>query len=199
MAPQQGSSYSSSASAIERSGLSGVPVDPNHRLSPNDIVSIQIQEDREPPIAKKVSPTGELDIAPYGRIRVAGKTTSQAESDLKAFLERDYYYKATVSVALETVNPVAAVRRVTVSGQVRAPSTIEFAAGDTLTLSQAILQVGNFTQWAKKDKVHLFRGGTDRLYDVGKILERGLVADDPVLQDGDRISVEKNWFNIKGD
>lgn len=187
------------ASALERSGMSAVPVDPNHRLGPNDMITVMIQEDREPPMLKKISPTGELDMSPYGRIRVAGKTTSQAEADLKAFLERDYYYKATVNVGLDTVNPVAVLRKVTISGQVRAPGTIEMAAGESLTLSEAILRAGGFTQWAKKDKVHLFRRGTDRLYDVAKILDKGLVSDDPILQDGDRVNVEKNWFNIKGD
>lgn len=188
-----------SASALERSGMSAVPVDPNHRLGPNDMVTVQILEDRDPPALKKVSPTGDLDMSPYGRVRAAGKTTSQLESDLKSFLEKDYYYKATVAVALETVNPVAVLRKITVSGQVRSPGSIEIAAGETLTLSEAILRAGNFTQWAKKDKVHLFRGGSDRIHDVSRILDKGLVQEDPVLQDGDRINVEKNWFNIKGD
>ena len=188
-----------SASALERSGMSSVPVDPNHRLGPNDMVTVQILEDHDQPALKKISPTGELDMFPYGRIRAAGKTTSQLESDLKSFLEKDYYYKATVSVGLETVNPVAVIRRVVVTGQVRAPGTIEMAAGEQLRLSEAILRAGNFTQWARKEKVHLFRGGNDQTYDVGRIIEKGLVKDDPILQDGDRINVEKNWFTLKGE
>lgn len=187
-------------SAIERSGMSAVPVDANRRLAVGDIVTVQIQEDRDPPVSKRVSATGDLDMSPFGRVRVAGKTTSQVESELKAFLERDYYYTATVFVALDSVNPVAVVNKITVSGEVRAPGAFEFAAGESITLSEAIMKAGNFTQWAKKDKVHLYRGGAEKgIYDVKKILSEGRVQDDPILRDGDRIHVDKNWFNIKGD
>jgi len=178
--------------------MSAVSVDPNRRLTSGDIVSVQIQEDRDLPVLKKVSATGDLDMAPFGRIKVAGKTTSQVESDLKSFLEKDYYYSATVLVALDTVNAVSQLRKITVSGEVRAPGSLEIAAGETITLTEAILKAGDFTQWAKKDKVHLFRGGTERIFNVPKLLNEGRVQEDPVLQDGDRIHVDKSWFNIKG-
>jgi len=188
-------------SAIERSSMSAVPVDPNRRLAVGDIVSVVIQEDREAPVAKRVSATGDLDISPFGRsIRVAGKTTSQVEAEMKSLLEKDFYYVATVLVSLDSVNPVAVVSKITISGEVRAPGAIEFAAGESITLSEAVMRAGNFTQWAKKDKVHLYRGGSEKgVYDVRKILSEGRIQDDPILRDGDRIHVEKSWFNIKGD
>lgn len=187
-------------SAIERSGMSAIPVDPNRRLAVGDVVTYQIQEDRDPPVTQRVTATGDLNIVPFGRIRVAGKTTSQVESDMKAFLEKDYYYIATVMVSLDSINPTAVVSKITVSGEVRGPGAFEFAAGESITLSEAIMKAGNFTQWAKKDKVHLYRGGTEKgIYDVRKILSEGRVQDDPILRDGDRIHVDKNWFNIKGD
>lgn len=180
--------------------MSAVPVDPSRRLSVGDVVTVQIQEDRDPPVTKRISATGDLDMSPFGRIRVSGKTTSQVEAELKSFLEKDYYYTATVFVALETVNPVAVVNKITVSGEVRGPGAFEFAAGESITLTEAIMKAGNFTQWAKKDKVHLYRGGVEKgIYDVRKILSEGRVQDDPILRDGDRIHVDKSWFNIKGD
>lgn len=186
-------------SAIERSGMSAVPVDPNRRLAVGDVVSFEIMEDRDPAVLRKVSATGDLDIAPFGRIRVSGKTTEQAEAAIKAFLEKDYYWTATPRVALDTVNPVAVLRKVLISGEVRSPGPLEIAAGERLTLSEAILRAGNFTQWAKKEKVKLTRGGSQQMFDVRRITAEGRVEDDPVLQDGDRIHVDKNWFNIRGD
>lgn len=194
------SPQSTGTTAIERSGMSAVPVDPSRRLSVGDVVTVQIQEDRDEPLQKRVSATGELDLSPFGRVRVAGKTTSQVEADIKAFLEKDYYYTATVLVSLDTVNPVAVLNKITVSGEVRAPGAFEFAGGESITLTEAIMKAGNFTQWAKKDKVHLYRGGVEKgIYDVRKILAEGRVQDDPILRDGDRIHVDKSWFNIKGD
>jgi polysaccharide export outer membrane protein len=190
---------SSGPSAIERSGMSAVPVESNRRLTVGDVVSFEITEDRDPAVVRKVSATGELDIAPFGRIKVAGKTTEQAEAAIKAFLEKDYYWTATPRLALDTVNPVAVIRKILISGEVRIPGPLEIAGGEQLTLSEAILRAGNFTQWAKKDKVKLTRGGSQQIYDVRKITSEGRAEADPVLQDGDRIHVEKNWFNIRGD
>lgn len=186
-------------SAIERSGMSAVPVDPNRRLTVGDVVSFEIVEDREAPVLKKVLATGEIDLSPLGRVRVAGKTTTQAEADIKSYLEKDYYFAATPRLAMDTVNPVAILRKVIISGEVRAPGPIEIAGGERLTLSEAILRAGNFTQWAKKDKVKLTRGGSQQIYDVRKITAEGQVDQDPILQDGDRVHVDKNWWNIRGD
>ena len=73
------------------------------------------------------------------------------ESELKSFLEKDYYYTATVLVSLDTVNPTAVLKKISISGEVRAPGPIEVAAGETPTLPEVILPAANFTQWAKKD------------------------------------------------
>jgi protein involved in polysaccharide export with SLBB domain len=198
--PINSSGYSTGPSAIERSSMSAVPVDPNKRLAVGDIVSVEIVEDREAPTMRRITATGDLDMSPLGRIRVAGKTTSEVESALKEYLEKDYYYVATVRVALDTVNPIAILRKVVVSGEVRAPGPLEIPAGDRITLSEAILRAGNFTQWAKSDRVKLFRNGQEpRTYDVRSINKEGRAADDPVLQDGDRIFVEKSWFKLKAD
>ena len=186
-------------SALERSGMSAVPVDPNRRLAVGDVVSFEIIEDRDPAVLRKVSATGELDISPFGRVRVSGKTTEQAEVAIKAFLEKDFYWTATPRIALDTVNPVAVLRKILISGEVRTPGPLEIAAGERLTLSEAILRAGNFTQWAKKEKVKLTRGGSQQIYDVRRITAEGRAEEDPVLQDGDRIHVDKNWFNIRGD
>jgi hypothetical protein len=62
---------------------------------------------------------------------------------------------------------------VLISGEVRAPGPLEIAAGERLTLSEAILRAGNFTQWAKKEKVKLTRGGAQQIYDVRKITAEG--------------------------
>jgi len=186
-------------SAIERSGMSAVPVDSNRRLTVGDLISFQIMEDRDAAVLRKISATGELDISPFGRVKVAGKTTAQAEADIKSYLEKDYYWTATPILAVDSVNPVAVIRKILISGEVRAPGPMEVAGGEQLTLSEAILRAGNFTQWAKKDKVKLNRGGTQKIYDVRRITAEGRAEEDPILQDGDRIHVDKNWFNIRGD
>ena len=185
-------------SAIERSGMSATPVDPNRRLAVGDIVTFEILEDREAPQVKKVTATGELDISPLGRVRVSGKSTDQAAADIKSYLEKDYYHVATVRIGLDTVNPVAAIRKVIVAGEVRGPGTLEIAAGETLTLSEAILRAGNFGAFALSDKVELTRrGGQKTVHDVRSIFRDP--SKDLTLDDGDRIFVPRTWFKIKSD
>ena len=134
-----------------------------------------------------------------GYARRVCTTLRRAEEAIKAYLEKDYYWTATPMISIDTVNPIAVLRKVLISGEVRAPGPMEIAAGEQLTLSEAILRAGNFTQWAKKDKVRMTRGGSQQIYDVRKIISEGRADNDPVLQDGDRIHVDKNWFNIRGD
>jgi protein involved in polysaccharide export with SLBB domain len=196
--PVTSSSYSAGLAAMERSSMSAVPVDPNKRLAVGDGVSVEIVEDREPPTLKRVTATGDIDLSPLGRIRVAGKTANEVEASLKAYLEKDYYYVATVRVALDSVNYTAIMMKISIAGEVRAPGPLEIPAGDKITLTEAILRAGNFTQWAKGEQVKLFRH--DRLvgtYNVPAILKEGRISEDPVLQDGDRVNVEKSWFKLK--
>ena len=195
-----GPSAPAGPSALERSGMSAIAVDPNRRLAVGDIVSFEIVEDREAPQIKKITATGELDISPLGRVRVSGKSTDQAAADIKAYLEKDYYHVATVRLGLDSVNPVAVLRKVIVAGEVRGPGTLEMAAGESLTLSEAILRAGNFAPFGIADKVELTRkNGQRSVHDVRSIFRDPSKTQDPVLEDGDRVFVPKTWFKFKSE
>ena len=63
-------------------------------------------EDQDPPISLTVADSSELDVSYVGRVSVAGKTCRQVAEMLKVMLEKDYYYRATVIVGLDSVNKV---------------------------------------------------------------------------------------------
>src|SRR5207249_441754 len=71
-------------------------VDPDAKLGPGDELTIEIEQDREGGFPRLVSATGEIDVPPYGRVKIAGKTTGEAAAEIKRLLEKDYYYTATV-------------------------------------------------------------------------------------------------------
>ena len=49
-----------------------------------------------------------------------------------------------------------------------------------------------------KKKVILYRAkGTKSVHDVQDIIEKGKANEDPVLEEGDRIFVDKTWFRLK--
>ena len=172
-------------------------VDPDKKLSAGDQVTVEIVEDREGGLPRIVTASGELDVPPVGRVKVSGQTVVQAASEIKQLLERDYYYHATVRLAIDRVSPIQ-VRSglVYLSGEVRVVGPQEIVAGEQLTLTNAILKAGGLGAWGNGGKVKLMRqknGATETtVVDYLKIIKSGDVKNDPVLQDGDRIFVPKN-------
>src|SRR5687767_11873615 len=77
------------ASPAERSLL----VDQNKKLSVGDVVSVEIMEDRDAPVSKVVTATGDLDVPPLSRVRVVGKTTREAAAEIERQLEAEFYHK----------------------------------------------------------------------------------------------------------
>lgn len=171
-------------------------VDLDKKLSAGDLVTVEIVEDKEGGLPRMVTATGELDVPPLGRVKVSGKTAAEAAVSIKSLLERDYYYSATVRLSLDRVSPVQVqTGSVQISGQVRAGGTLSILAGETLTVSSAILKAGGVTEWGNQRKVKLTRqkDGAIESFDVDykKIIETGDAKSDPILQDGDRLYVPR--------
>ncbi|MGB8167336.1 MAG: polysaccharide biosynthesis/export family protein [Chthoniobacteraceae bacterium] len=171
-------------------------VDPDAKLGPGDELTIEIEQDREGAFPRMVSATGEIDVPPYGRVKIAGKTTAEAAAEIKRLLEKDYYYTATIRLSLDR-RPRTAVKAgtVTISGEVRAVGSIDLEAGARLTVSQAILKSGGFGPFANKKRVQVTRteGGVSKQFfvDVNEVLEKGHVEKDVEVRDGDRINVSR--------
>jgi protein involved in polysaccharide export with SLBB domain len=178
-------------------------VDPDKKLSAGDQVTLEIIEDRDGGLPRVVTAAGELDVPPLGRVRVSGKTVVEAASQIKQLLERDYYYHATVRLAIDRVSPVQVRSGVVyLSGQIRLGGPQDMISGEVLTLSNAILKAGGVSEWGDGTKVQLTRqkkeGGVDVIKaNFDKIIEKGDASQDPVLQDGDRIFIPKSVFRFK--
>jgi protein involved in polysaccharide export with SLBB domain len=178
-------------------------VDPDKKLSAGDQVTIEIVEDREGGFPRVVTATGELDVPPLGRVKVSGRTATEAASEIRVALEKDYYYHATVRLAIDRVSPIQ-VRSglVYLSGEVRVGGPQEIISGEALTLTNAILKAGGIGEWGNHQKVQIARRKKDGsletiVSDFDKIIKTGDAQMDPVLQDGDRIFVPKIFFRWK--
>jgi len=176
-------------------------VDPDKKLSAGDQVTVEIVEDKEGGLPRVVTATGDLDVPPLGRVHVGGKTTAEASLEIKRKLEVDYYYHATVRLSIDAVSRIKVkAGLVNLSGQIRVLGPQEMIAGEPLTLSNAILRAGGFTEWADQKKVQVTRtvGGQSQksVYNVKHIIETGDINSDPTLQDGDRIFVPKIFIRL---
>ncbi len=181
--------------------LSAYVPDDKYKLRAGDKISLQILEDRDLPKSLVVADSGELDMPYAGRMAAADKTCKQLADELKGQLEKEYYYRATVIIALDLANKFWG--RIYVWGQVRNQGPIDIAVNENLTAGKAILRAGGFADFANKKKVKVVRGaGPDG---VGKqnfelnmvdILENGKTEKDVLLQPDDFIIVPSRLINF---
>jgi protein involved in polysaccharide export with SLBB domain len=169
-------------------------LDDKYKLAIGDKLSFRIVEDEEDPKPLFVTDSGDLEIPYIGRFPAIAKTCKQLAQDLKAELCKEYFYQATVIIAVDLMTKSRG--KVYVVGPVRAPGPQDIPSDETLTLSKAILRAGGFGDFADKHNVRITRKSgsgskTDQTFivDVAQILEKGKTDLDLPLEPGDFIYV----------
>jgi protein involved in polysaccharide export with SLBB domain len=174
-------------------------LDDERPLRIGDTLSMRVVEDRESPVSLLVTDSGEVEVPLIGRVLAKGKTCKQLAYAIKVPLERDYYYKATVIIALDTAG-LKSPGRVYVTGQVRNQGPLDIPPDETFTVSKAILRAGGFADFANKRKVKLVRkkgGSTETtIVDVELIVKKGRTDKDPVVEADDTIIVPERLINF---
>ena len=196
-----GANPSSNAVPAKPTTLIGYVSDDKYVLRVGDKISLQIVEDKDAPKSLTVMDSGELNAPYVGRIAAAGKTCKQVALELKAQLEKEYYHRATVIIALDEANKL--LGRVYVWGQVRNQGPMDLTVGEKLTVAKAILRAGGFADFANKKKVKLVRpagpdgtGGLNVELDMVQILDQGQNQKDVVLKPEDLIAVPQRLMNF---
>ena len=175
--------------------------DDKYKLRAGDRVSFQILEDRDLPKSLLIADSGELDVPYIGRIMAAEKSCKQLAAELKGLLEKEYYYRASVVLALDAANKFWG--RVYVWGQVRNQGPIDVSVSENLTAGKAILRAGGFADFANKKRVkvvHAAVAGAPAKPPVElnmiEILEDGKTDKDLALQPDDSIIVPSRLINF---
>jgi len=186
--------------------LNGYVPDATYKLRAGDTVGFQILEDRmwDPtnvPVSLTVEDSGDIDVPYIGLVMAAGKTCQQLTGEIKAALEKDYYKHATVVLSLKAANPI--LGDVYVFGEVSKPGPEEIMLNQSLTVSEAILSAGGFTDFANQKRVQVTRGGvgpggkTNVFYlDMREILDKGKLQEDIILKPGDKVMVPSRLINF---
>ncbi len=176
-------------------------LDDKYKLTKGDKVSFRIVEDDEPSLQLTVNDSGELELPYIGLYAATGKTCKELARALQGELEKDYYYHATVIVAVQQWARTQG--KVYIVGPVGVPGGQDIPSDETLTLSKAILRAGGFTEYADRKKVRVTRkpvnlGEKDQVFtvDVEEVLKRGDRAADLQLQDGDLIFIPERLVHF---
>ena len=172
-------------------------LDDKKKLGPNDYVSFRVVEDRDNESQHlRVNDSGELEVPYVGLVQAAGKSCKELAYTVKASLEREYYFHATVIMAVDHISEKSR-GRIYVYGSVKAQGPQEIPPDESYTVSKAIIRAGGFGDFANKRKVKLTRkGGHDSVVDLKRVIEEGHTEEDVVLQPDDQIYVPQRLINM---
>src|SRR5258706_1932105 len=176
-------------------------LDEKHRLAIRDRLSFRIVEDEEDPKPLFVTDPGDLELPYLGRFPAEGRSCKELARAVKTELEKEYYYQATVIVAVDLM--AKSRGKVYLVGPVRAPGPQEIPSDEILTLSKAILRAGGFSDFADRRNVRVTRkregsASEDRTYNinVAEILDQGKRAADLPLEPGDLVYVPEKLIRF---
>jgi protein involved in polysaccharide export with SLBB domain len=178
-------------------------VDDKQKLAVGDTVIFRVLEDQEDAKSLSVTDAGELDVPELGLVLAKGKTCKQLAIEIKSKLEQATYYHATVIIGLQLLNKTTSGRRVYVAGEVRQPGPQDIPAGETWTVSKAILAAGGFTDVADKKSVRLVRTGTKGepaktiRVNINDVWEKGRTEQDIPIEPEDLIYVPTRGINFQ--
>jgi protein involved in polysaccharide export with SLBB domain len=172
-------------------------LDDKKRLGPNDNVSFRVVEDRDEESQHlRINDNGELEVPYVGLVPAKGHTCRELAYTIKSALEKEYYYHATVIVAIERVSEKSR-GRVYVYGSVKGQGPQEIPADESYTVSKAVIRAGGFGDFANKRKVKVTRkNGQDFIIDLKRVIEEGRTEEDLVLQPDDQIYVPQRLINM---
>lgn len=172
-------------------------LDDKKKLGSNDYVSFRVVEDRDEESQHlRVNDNGELEVPYVGLIPARGRTCRELAYSIKGALEREYYYHATVILAIDRVSEKAR-GRIYVYGSVKGQGPQEIPADETYTVSKAVIRAGGFGDFANKRKVKVTRKtGQDFTVDLKRVIEEGHTDEDVALQPDDQVYVPQRLINM---
>jgi protein involved in polysaccharide export with SLBB domain len=170
-------------------------------IVPGVTISVTVDEDRSLNRAYLIPTSGAVDYPPLGRIVVEGLTPDELAQKIRESLEKDYFQKATVTVAVEAVPVGGGGGVIYVIGNVNRPGPLLLPKDEKFTVTKAIIAAGNFATFANGGKVQLIRyNEAGKKYvtyiDVDRIMKRGEFEKDIQVQNGDWIIVPEKLINF---
>lgn len=183
---------------------------PPRLIGPGMFVTVTVAE--EPSLNRQypVPPSGIIEMAGAGRIKVVGLTAEELVTKIKEPLERDFFQKATVTVNVDAV-PTAPSGTggpakggggvVYVLGNVGRPGPLMLPQDEAFTLTKVIIAAGGLSTFGNGAKVRILRYDSngkkfETRVNVERIMKLGEFEKDIPIQNGDWIIVPEKWINF---
>ena len=125
-----------------------------YKLTPSDRVRIMVYGEPDLSTIARIDANGNVNLYLVGDVHVAGYTVNDAQKLVEsAYHDGRFLRTPKVTISVEDYAP----RTVTVDGQVKNPGPISLPAEASLTVYQAIIRAGGFTDVAKGSAVSVTR------------------------------------------
>jgi polysaccharide export outer membrane protein len=155
----------------------------DYRISPYDLIAIDVFQAEELSQEVRVNPNGNISLPLVGTIKAAGLTQEQLMQTIKVKLATQYMQNPQVSVFIKEFND----QEITVEGEVKKPGV--YPIKGKMTLVQAIAKSEGLSSLADEDKVILFRGENKAYLLSIDAIRKGKMKD-PYLKSNDKIIVQ---------
>jgi len=194
--PPSSEGPSTTTSTVMRTNSMAV-LDDKKKLGSNDYISFRVVEDRDNDSQRlRVNDNGELEVPYVGLVPARGKSCKELAYTIKSLLEKEYYYHATVILAVDRVSEKSR-GRIYVYGSVKVQGPQEIPPDESYTVSKAIIRAGGFGDFANKRKVKLTRKtGQESTVDLKRVIEEGHTDEDLDLAPDDQIYVPQRLINM---
>jgi polysaccharide export outer membrane protein len=158
----------------------------DYKISPNDILVIDVFGEKDLSREVRVSATGKINMFLLDEVAVAGKTTTEVKDLLTRLLDKDYLVNPQVAVDVKEYR----VREVFVNGQVNKPGSISLTGEQDLTILGALARAGGLTPRANERKIKFTRPGVmEKTFSMEELKRETDPTRVIVLKPGDIIEV----------
>jgi len=155
----------------------------NYRISPYDLLTIDVFQAEEMSQEIRVNPNGNIALPLVGTIKAAGLTQEQLTQSIKTKLAAKYIQDPQVNLFIKEFNN----QEITVGGEVKKPGV--FPIKGKMTLLQAVAKAEGLSELADKDKIILFRMPQKAYLLSLDSIQQGKMKD-PYLKSNDKIIVQ---------
>lgn len=162
-----------------------------HRLSPGDIVSVQVFGEPELTItAIRLSAGGKVTMPLVGEVTLLGKSASESASVIEARLKQGYLVSPRVTVLLGETSR----SQFTILGAVARQGPFLFPVSGKITLVEAIASAGGFSRVAKQTNVKVTRTTGGREEEFTLDVKNDVAAKSFPVRPGDVINIAESRF-----
>ncbi len=171
-------------------------LDNTYKITINDRLVYQVMEEQSPSVVLSTDAEGKIKFPPLAEgVPVIGKTCYELAQEVKALLEVDFFYRATVDikVAESTFRDKAVVY-----GQVKNQGRLMLPKDGFYTISQVISQMGGLAEGADLKNIIVQRKDPENpdkdqriTVNMDEIINQGKIDNDIRIQPEDVIIVNK--------